>query len=559
MNPRTRNFLIWLTAFGLILTLSALVGSAILAGTDGHFVYILDDPYIHLAMARNFVESGIWGVTRYEFSSGSSSVLWVLILALAELVTDHTALVPLFINLALAAVMVAVSQFYLQKHMRSTWRIILTLVVVMLGMPLITLVFLGMEHILQSIVAVLFVFAGAHYVTQTNSDPGSRPTATGEVATLVLLAALSTAIRYEGLFQITAVGLYLVLRKRFAVAALVGVAGILTPILYGAYSMSHGWPALPTPILLKGTLSSLLNIQSPADFARALEYLIQEKYIKHIHMPVLIVIGTIFYIRNRRKGANPFSLPQTLLGMYLLVAVQHLHFAGLGWYMRYEAYLVALGCLILALHWFGDFAETTDGDEIQTSNNQSGGRYIWARRAVMALLLVCAVRLGFSLGWRALVSVAGLPDSAREIYTQQYQSAQFLNRYYTGQAIAANDIGAINYYSDIQCLDLFGLANHRVATLRKNKNFNTEAVRTLTADAGVRIAIVYDAWFEKAGGLPAEWRKAGEWTIPENTTVAQDTVAIYALAEDYDVVVRQLKEFGETMPATIQQNVPYRP
>ena len=29
----------------------------------GHFVYPLDDPYIHLAMARHFAESGIFGVS----------------------------------------------------------------------------------------------------------------------------------------------------------------------------------------------------------------------------------------------------------------------------------------------------------------------------------------------------------------------------------------------------------------------------------------------------------------------------------------------------------------
>ncbi len=56
---------------GIILLLS-------LAHNQGHLVYDVDDPYIHMAIARHFAESGVWGVTRYEFSSSSSSILWPL-------------------------------------------------------------------------------------------------------------------------------------------------------------------------------------------------------------------------------------------------------------------------------------------------------------------------------------------------------------------------------------------------------------------------------------------------------------------------------------------------
>ncbi|MEO8211196.1 MAG: hypothetical protein ABI840_11615, partial [bacterium] len=40
--------------------------------TGGKFVYALDDAYIHLAFAKNIVLHNIWGITKYEYSSGSS-------------------------------------------------------------------------------------------------------------------------------------------------------------------------------------------------------------------------------------------------------------------------------------------------------------------------------------------------------------------------------------------------------------------------------------------------------------------------------------------------------
>ena len=47
---------------------------------DGHFIYQNDDIYIHMAIAKNVANHGVWGVTQHEFTSSSSSILYTLIL-----------------------------------------------------------------------------------------------------------------------------------------------------------------------------------------------------------------------------------------------------------------------------------------------------------------------------------------------------------------------------------------------------------------------------------------------------------------------------------------------
>lgn len=68
--------------FAIIFSLPILaITTLILNLSNGYFTYTLDDPYIHLALAKN-IFSGNYGINLTEPSAPSSSIIWPFILAL---------------------------------------------------------------------------------------------------------------------------------------------------------------------------------------------------------------------------------------------------------------------------------------------------------------------------------------------------------------------------------------------------------------------------------------------------------------------------------------------
>ena len=76
-----------------------LVGRNYAASGGGALVYWIEDAYIHLAMARSLLEHGVYGVTPHEFTTSSSSPLWVLLLSAAMALAGPDARLPLALNL----------------------------------------------------------------------------------------------------------------------------------------------------------------------------------------------------------------------------------------------------------------------------------------------------------------------------------------------------------------------------------------------------------------------------------------------------------------------------
>ena len=83
-----------------------------LSKTENNFTYILDDAYIHLAMAKNFALHGVWGVTEHSFSSSSSSPVFTFVLAGLIYCFGNYQLIPLIFNLGCAFLLI----YFLNKQ-----------------------------------------------------------------------------------------------------------------------------------------------------------------------------------------------------------------------------------------------------------------------------------------------------------------------------------------------------------------------------------------------------------------------------------------------------------
>ena len=164
----------------------------------------------------------------------------------------------------------------------------------------------------------------------------------------------------------------------------------------------------------------------------------------------------------------------------------------------------------------------------------------------MAAALVCAVR-----GLRAHVET---PGAVSNIYEQQIQMGRFLARFYRGEAVAANDIGAIDWLADLRVLDLWGLASREVAEAKLTGRYVTATIGALARARGVRVAVIYERWLDAAGGVPREWVRAGRWRVARNVVLGDRTVAFYAVdPAEAAPLADHLRAFAAELPPGVAQ------
>ncbi len=432
-------------------------------------------------------------------------------------------LLPLALNLVLAFALLALLESLLTKALGRRRPVLACLALIILSAPLGLLVFSGMEHLLHTTLTVLFLWRAAIVLAED----------TPRALDVALLGAAVAAARFEGLFAVAIVAALFAMRRRFRQAALVSLLGIAPVALYGMVSLAGGSLILPNSVIAKGGRPDGFSIAALLGFAfRWLATLVRAP---QLGAPFALALG-LLVVQLRAKR---FSAPVVFNLCFVGTALLHAQFARMGGFYRYEAYLLVLG--IVAIAW--SLAERTNFQQLR-------------RPAILTVLLVLTA---LPLGIRAWVVGTKTPRAMVNIHDQQVQMGRFLGRYYAGESVAANDIGAVAWYGRVKLLDLVGLASVDVIRAKMAGAYDTAAIDRLATARGVRVAIVFDAWFGgDARPLPAHWTCVGNWRIPDNVICGDDTIAFYGLGpQEAAALADHLREWSALLPPGVIESGPY--
>jgi hypothetical protein len=485
-----------------------------------NFAYPLDDPYIHLAIAKNFSEHGIWGATQFEFSSTSSSLLFTVLIFVFFFIGLKTVLLSLIINILSVAILFFAIQKIAEKENWSKTTYYLINLSVLLFAPVIAIVLTGMEHILHIILSFVLFYYSAKLISDEYDIK--------DILFVTLLACFGSSIRYESLFIIFAVGLLLFLKKRFIPFIFLLIGALLPIIIFGLISLQHGQHFLPNTLLSKGhapewDIISLLN-QSILWIKRVFIY-------PHILSCFVILIFGLFQIsKYERNLSNKWFV---YLILVIISFILHLTFAGVGWFFRYEAYLIVATLLssgIIINKYLKKYQKLKE--------------FILSKKLAFIVGLIIITPLFY----RSLVSFYKSSYAPKNIYEQQVQMAKFISKY-NYRSVMINDIGAVCYYNNVMITDLGGLATKEI--LEERKIIQKDSLLDLLIGKNkCEIAIIHEGIINQP--YPEEWRKAGEWQISNNVICWKDKISFYSLdSRNYAELKNNLKEYSSELPSDV--------
>jgi hypothetical protein len=490
-------------AAGLFLALTTAVVLSLMTMTGARFMYTLDDPYIHLALAER-IAAGHYGINLGEVTSPSSSVLWPFLLVPGSGFMVHKHL-PLAINLAAGIGLTMLLGRFVSmlpagpETTMATLRRLGLVCVLVLASNAVGLALTGMEHNLQVLLA-LAAALGLIEMTRGRTLPWWAFAA----------AALGPAIRYE-LFAVTgAVMIVLAAHHQWRSALKLMAASLVLPALLSLYLVANGNAPLPNSVLTKLNLAASASADAPWG-----SILLPRNWQQDLPQKLVLwsILLALLYLSVRRSGPL-----RALCAAAALVAVLHFLFGRFGWFFRYDVYAVMF-CGTIAL-----WAATRT----------------WPRHGLLVGSL-----LGLVYAAAVLPAALMSPRAGQNVYEQQYQMHRFVIEHWQ-KPFAVNDLGWVSYRRDpsVYVLDLWGLASNEAVRQRRK---TAEWLDDVTRRHGTGLAMIYTHAFRE---IPGSWTKVADLELSgPRVSAASRRVAFFATGTGDPAELRaKLRNFGPTLP-----------
>ncbi len=490
-----------------------------IAMSDGHLIYSLDDPYIHLALAENIIR-GVYGVNLSEYSSPSSSIIYPLFLSATEFLRLGS-LGPLFIGgLAGMASVYHVCRFIEQNlatpSVDTGGKLFLyaATLLLILCMSALALPMTGMEHSVH-VLLVVIVLTGLAGVLEGR----------GVSAALGVATVLTPLIRFEGAALSGAVIIALWLLGHRRAAVVIALAVLVAVSAYFAGMAALGLPLLPSSVLVKSPVAAAA-VDSGG--SHALLLLAGNLFHSVTRWEGLVLAAMLagLVIGWRRSPPEERSGARTMAAVAGAAIAAHMIAGQYNWFHRYEVYANTIG-LVALIYVF------------RTPLKRMIEERSWLPRIL-------------TLGALALVAVpyayatVRTPFAARGIYDQQFQMHRFAADVYN-RPVAVNDLGLVSYRNDNFVLDLWGLGSERVRRLKRANAFDATQIDRLARDYHVGVAMVFEPWFQ--GGLPRDWRRVAVLRT-RGAFAACDRVTFFVTPTgNLDQVNAALLKLKPTLPA----------
>ncbi len=500
----SRNIPLSCVAFYLLLVFYLI--HSVFKAAEGHFVYALDDPYIHLALAENLAH-GHYGINPGEFTSPDSSLIWPFLLVPFAGTAIHL-YVPLAWNILFGSLAA-----WLIGRIVATWPPLagvggrmpwsqqaFTGILLIFAANLPSLTITGMEHVLQILLAICCAFGMMEALS-------GRPVPWWSIAA----AVLAPAVRYEDLTLTLAICFALAGLRKWTAAAGVFIASLVPLFAFSLFLHSKGLPALPLSVLVKG--SAFTSGSLPVKILTLLKGSIHQGLTTPERYPILVLFLIFAYLAYRADtrirryvytGTAALGLLQLLIGRF-------------GWFFRYELYaLVFLTLLCMRiLHdrprfFFGYFA--------------------------LGLMFCASPYIG---------ATAATASAARAVYEQQYQMHRFVTGFYKGD-YAVNDLGFVSFERrpGSYVLDVYGLGSLEAS---RQMDKTADWMEAIVSRRHVALAMLFPDWFS----IPASWSPLAKMCIQDvdTTSLGGSCVVFYSTAKAGNAALRaELKAFSTQLP-----------